>query len=135
MSDISATLAAGQQLAESLMVDEGKAERDTGDTAQNTTTGTIDNVYTTLFSDTPCKIQTRNVVSQASEAGGRTVITQRLELHLPVGSANLKYGDLWTITAAGSGSRTRVGRKVKILGPADKTYQTAMRYEVEEMLT
>lgn len=124
-----------QAMAEALMVDTGKAERDTGDTAQDPDTGTVENVYTTLFSDTACKIQTRQVVSQTAEAGGRTVVTQRLELHLPVASDDLQYGDIWTITAVGSKSRTRLGRKVKVLGPADKTFLTAMRYEVEEMLT
>lgn len=135
MPDVSAVITAGQALAESLMLDSGKAERDTGDTAQDSSTGTVAPIMTLLFADEPCKIQMRQITSTAAEAGGRTVVTQRLELHLSVNSDDLQYGDVWTITTVGSGSRSRLGRKVKVMGPADKTFQTALRYEVEEMLT
>lgn len=124
-----------QAMAESLMIDTGKAERQTSETAQDPDTGTVAPIMTTLFADEPCKIQMRQVTSLAAEAGGRTVVTQRLELHLSVSTEDLRYGDIWTLTAVGPRSRSRVGRKVKILGPADKTLQTALRYEVEEMLT
>jgi len=134
MSDLADVLSAGQVLAESLMVDTGSAKRPTGGTSQDANTGTVTPTYSALFSS-KCKIQAGQLAVIEEEAGGRTVAVERLQLHLPVGTADLQTGDLWTISAAGAGSRSRVGRMVRVLGPADKTYLTALRYQVEEYVS
>lgn len=120
--------------AESLMVDTGSAKRPTGEGTPDSSTGTQTPTYTTVISSSKCKIQARALVVDTPEVGGRTAAIERLELHLPVGSTPLRTGDIWTITAVGARSSSRVGRTVRVMGPADKTFQTALRYQVEEVV-
>ena len=56
------------------MTDTCIVRRDTGDTAQNPTTGTVENVYTDLFTS-KCKVQARSLQALTAEAGGRTATT------------------------------------------------------------
>lgn len=134
MSDLSAVVTAGQVAAEALMADACTIRRDTGDTAQDPDTGTVEPVFTTLFSS-PCKVQARSLVALDAEVGGRTATTVRLELHLPVASAAVKTGDVAEITAVGALSdSTLVGREFMITAPVAKSFATARRYEVEEIV-
>lgn len=131
---ISAELPYLRAEAESLMTDTCTVRRDTGDTAQNPGTGTVEPVYTDLFSS-PCKVQARSLVALDAEVGGRTATTVRLELHLPVASAAVKTGDVAEITAVGALSdSTLVGREFMITAPVAKSFATARRYEVEEIV-
>ena len=112
------------------MLDTGTATRPTGgyQYAAGEETQAVDEDFT--FSS-PCKVQSRNVVARESEAGGRTVVTTRLELHLPVDSEPLQSGDLFTITAAHEVSLAVVGTVYRVTAPVDGTLKTARRYEVE----
>ena len=121
-------------MAESLMVDTGSAKRPTGESVQDASTGTQTPTYTTIIASSKCKIQARALVVTTPEVAGRTAAIERLELHLPVGSTALKAGDIWTLTAVGTLSSSRVGRTLRVMGPADKTFQTALRYQVEEIV-
>lgn len=115
------------------MVDTCIVRYATGTTAQDPDTGAEVPVYADRFTSR-CKVQARQLVVQDREAGGRTVASVRLELHLPVGSTPAEPGDIAEITVVGAGSATTVGRLLRIGGPVDKTFPTALRYEVEEIV-
>jgi hypothetical protein len=98
-------LTSGRSAAESLMVDTGIMRRSTGRTEQNPFTDEETEVYADLFTSR-CKIQTRNLQASSAEVGGRTAVTVRVELHLPVTVAAVQTGDVWEVTAVDR-SRTR----------------------------
>lgn len=82
-----------------------------------------------------CKIQARNVQPQESEVGGRTAVTVRTELHLPVDTPPLHVGDVWEITTTHPLSLSVVGEKYRVTAPVDGTLKTARRYEVERKVS
>jgi hypothetical protein len=89
---------------------------------------------TELLFTSPCKVQARQVSSLAQDAGGRTAVTVRLELHLPVSAPLLDVGDEATITATGPTSDPQmVGWQLRVTAPVLKSYATARRYEVSEV--
>lgn len=101
---------------------------------QDPDTGTEAPVYADRFTS-KCKVQARNLVVRDEEAGGRTAATVRLELHLPVASPPVQSGDVAEITAVGALSDTHLlGRKFTISAPVAKSFATARRYEVEEIV-
>ena len=135
---IHGAVSGGRALAESLMLDTGKALRPTGgyvyDPAANNGTGG-DVLATTQVFTSRCKVQTRSIQAQDAEVGGRTAVTVRTELHLPASSAPLRVGDMWEFTAVDALSLARVGQRVRVIGPVAGTLKTAARYEVEEVVS
>ena len=123
--------------AEALMLDTGKALRPTGtttyDPAADGGNGADVQVTVDLFTSR-CKVQTRNVQARQSEVGGRTSTSVTTELHLPADSAPLLVGDLFEFTTVHPLSLSRVGQRVRVLGPVAGTLKTAARYEVEEIV-
>lgn len=131
--DPRALLVRGRAAAESLMLDEGRARRPTGrayDLAQQTEVETYDDLFTSR-----CKLQSRVLVARESEAGGRTVTSVRVELHLPIDTDPLTVGDVWEMTAVNSLSSGVVGHRFRIQGPHEKTLPTARRYDVEAVIS
>jgi hypothetical protein len=59
----------------------------------------------------------------------------RLELHLPVGTAPLTVGDVWTMTAVDASSSATVGATYRVTAPVDGSFLTARRYEVERVVS
>lgn len=115
------------------MLDTGKALRPTGGW---TVVGGIEVPATTsLFTSTPCKIQTSEVQPRESEVGGRTAVEVRTELHLPASSAPLAVGDLWEFTAVHALSLQVVGQRLRVTAPVAGTLKTARRYSVEEVVS
>jgi hypothetical protein len=130
-----AVLTSGRSAAESLMVDTGVMRRSTGRTEQNPFTDEETEVYADLFTSR-CKIQTRNLQASSAEVGGRTAVTVRVELHLPVTVAAVQTGDVWEVTAVDPISDPQlVGRKFRVIGPVGKSFATARRLEVEEVVS
>jgi hypothetical protein len=119
--------------AESLMLDTGAAKRPSG-RGYNSSTQSDGDTYTDLFSS-PCKLKAVNVAALTAEAGGRTATTVRLELHLPVGTAPLTVGDVWTMTAVDASSSATVGATYRVTAPVDGSFLTARRYEVERVVS
>lgn len=115
------------------MVDTGTANRPTG-TTYNAATGTESVTYSTLFTSA-CKIQARNIQAHGEEVGERTSTAVRSELHLPVSTAPLAVGDVFTITAVATTSEVAVNTKFRVLAPFAKSFPTARRYEVEEVVS
>lgn len=117
------------------MTDTVILRRPTGATAQDPSTGTTSPTYADLFSS-PCKVQSRSLGALAAEAGGRTATTVRVELHLPLSTGALETFDVAEITAVGPLSDPQlVGRKFTITAPVAKSYATARRYEVKEIVS
>lgn len=133
--DFSGVLLRGRENAESLMADAGIMRRPTGRTTLDPVTDQESEVFTDLFTS-KAKIQTRNLVSTVSEAGGRSVTTVRMELHLPVTVAAVRTGDIWEHTTVGPLSDPQlVGRKFRVISPVGKTWATARKLEVEEVVS
>lgn len=119
------------------MLDTGRALRPAGttyDPAADGGNGATVTTYDELFTS-KCKVNTRNLVARDTEVGDRTSTSVRMELHLPADSARLRGGDVWEFTAVHSLSLTRVGQRVRIVGPVGGTFKTAARYEVEEVVS
>lgn len=133
--DITAVLPELRAQAESLMLDAGRALRPVGGMVYDEVTQRDVEATEDLFGPTRCKVQTRNLQARDMEVGGRTSTTIRLELHLPADSPALEVGDLWEFTEAHPLSLTRVGARVRVIGPVAGTFKTAARYEVEEVLS
>lgn len=128
------SLSSRQRRAERSMTDTCTVRRDTGDTAQDPDTGTVEPVMTDQFTS-KCKVQARELVAQTAEVAGRTATTVRLELHLPLSAGEVQTGDVAEVTAVGALSDTHLlGRKFTITAPVAKSFATARRYEVEEVV-
>ena len=137
LHDISAALPELRQQAESLMTDTCVVRRVDPDAepVQDPDTGTEAPAYADQFTS-KCKVQHRTLVVRDEEAGGRTASTVRLELHLPVGAPAVQTGDVAEITAVGALSDMHLlGRKFTIAAPVAKSFATARRYEVEEVVS
>jgi hypothetical protein len=106
----------------------------TGDTPIDETTGSETPVYATRFTS-KCKIQTRALQARQEEVGGRTATTVTVELHLPVSAGAVEVGDVAEITAVGALSDTHLlGRKFRVVAPVAKSFATARRLDVEEIV-
>ncbi len=118
--------------AESLMLDAGTAKRPTGGTVYQ---GGVDVAATTNLFDSPCKIQDSGLALHEAEVGGRTSVASRPQLHLPVSTDPLTVGDLFEVTSVSAFSSVPVGRVYRVLGPVEKSWPTARRYDVEAVVS
>lgn len=130
MSAIGAALA-GQRAAEQLMVDTCEIKRPTGYTTDPDTAQDVE-TYEPVYSG-KCKIQTKITRVQEAQAGEHTFTTQRSEIHLPMTAGPVKLNDVVTITASAI-SPMSVGAVYRIMGMQPKTFQTAQRIPIEEVL-
>lgn len=72
-----------------------------------------------------CKLQSFRPYESVIISGGRPVVEQRTEIHVPVGTGPFHVGDVWVID--GFDYKFRVG------GVDEKTIQTAQRLLVDEV--
>lgn len=129
---------AGRRAAESLMLDAGKALRPTGSEEYDPDADGGQGANVPMFDDlfeSKCKVQTRALVAQEVEVGGRTSTSVRTELHLPADTAPLTVGDVWEITVAHPVSLAIVGQRLRVTAPTAGSLKTARRYVVEEVLS
>lgn len=116
------------------MSDTGVMRRPTGRTVQDPDTGSEVPQLEDVFGS-QCKIQTRNLQASGSEVGGRTAVTVRVELHLPVDAPPVLAGDVFEVTTVGALSDLQLlGRQFRVIAPVGKSYATARRLEVEEVV-
>lgn len=107
----------------------------TGTMAQNPVTGSESPVYAVRFTS-KCKVQTRNLVARQQEVGGRTATTVSVEIHLPVSAPAASINDVCEITAVGAMSDAQLlGRKFRVVAPVAKSFATARRLDVEEVVS
>lgn len=100
----------------------------------NETTGNYDAPVTTVYTG-PGKLQSFESYEQTPSAGGHTFAVMRPHLHLPITSASaaVRVDDIATCTAS-SVDPSLVGTKVTIAGIQSKTYMTARRFPVSEVI-
>ena len=128
-------LAAGRAAAEALMTDTVVVRYVTGQSDPDPISGSMTDTYTDRFTS-KCKVQTRNLVARDAEVGGRTATSVRVELHLPVDAPAVSVGDVCEITAVSDLSDLQLlGRKFRVVAPVGKSFATARRLEVEEVVS
>lgn len=128
------TLASRQRRAARQMTDTVAVTYANGTTFDEATGTTVPN-YTTRFTS-KCKVQTRSLVARDAEVGGRTATTVTVELHLPVDVPAVEVGDVCEITAVGALSDVQLlGRKFRVVAPVGKSFATARRLDVEEIVS
>jgi hypothetical protein len=106
-------------------------------TVPTTDPNTGSDVYapTTRFTS-KCKVQARNLQARQEEVGGRTATTVSVELHLPISAPAVEVGDLCEITAVGALSDVQLlGRTFRVVAPVAKSFATARRLDVEEIVS
>lgn len=122
----------GRQAAESLMLDTCVIRRKTGRTT-NGTTGKVTDTYGSPIYEGPCKLQMRDAQPFVAEAGDRSVVLSRQELHLPIRATGIRVDDVATVTAVGPiTDPDNLGRKLRVRGEMTKSMPTARRLAVEE---
>lgn len=120
--DIAEALRGLQREAESLMGESCTVVRPTGVTS-NPQTGAPVVTSQPVYAGR-CKLQTSGLQARSVESGSSTAVIQQSEVHLPVGTGPYKVGDVVTVGA----------RRFRVQGVPTKTWQTAQRLPVGELL-
>ena len=90
--------------------------------------------YSTLY-DGKCRVQINAVVGATTpEAGERVVVTQRIQVQVPMTVTGVQVDDRIDITAAAHDADL-VGRAYRVRSEFAKTHATARRLECEEAQT
>jgi hypothetical protein len=136
-------LAAGRAAAEAIMLDACVITRPTGapGTVDRVTgerdPAPVETVYPLPDAEAPadgrCKVQTFEPYESNRDSGGHVYTEQRYSLHIPVSVTGIRVGDRVQITAAVSDPQL-VGRTYRIAGLHHKTYATAQRLPMEEVV-
>ena len=125
---------AGRRAAEARMLDTWAIGTDVGWSYDDVLGEDVQTV-TPLFT-TKGRLKVSGNVVRDSEAGDRTVVTTRRELHIPVSSPAAPTNAVAECTAVHATSDpTLLGTIVRLAGPAPGSQTTARRLEVEEVLT
>lgn len=101
-------------------------------TALNETTGLDVPTYTQRFASA-CKVQARDLVANDSNVGGHVATTVKLSVHLPVSAGEVSTDELITITASVHDAQL-VGRVFRATAPVGKSFATARRVDVSEVI-
>lgn len=119
-----AAIIAGRRAALSLMGDKCKISRVIGlaSGADGWQTHTESVVW-----EGPCRVQTYEPYEATITAGGHTSVVQRYQIHLPVDTPPLQEGDLVTVDG--------YQRVFRVAGLLQKTFQTAQRLLVDEVIS
>lgn len=124
VSEVTAALLQGRELAESLMVDTCTIRRVTGTVTDPLTgidTPTLATVYTGK-----CKVQTLDPQESNPDAGGHTYTIQRYRVDVPVGAYRPLVGDAPTIDTATLDEHLE-GRTLRVVALLHKSMATAYR--------
>lgn len=127
---ILATLPELRAHAESMMTDTCTVTRPG---AATTTGGTVTVTSPTVYTG-KCKVQTYLPYEQKPEVGERTATVQRYSVHFAIGAFAPAVGDVVTITASIYNAAALVGKVYRIAAPYAKTYATAQRCYVDEVV-
>lgn len=112
-------------------IDDGWRYDPDADNGQGADVRTITPLFTTKG-----RLKSAGNVVRESEAGGRTVVETRRELHIPVSSPDVPVNALAECTAVDvTSDPTLLGTVVRLAGPAPGAQTTARRLEVVEVLT
>ncbi len=123
----------GRAAAEALMADACSIVRTTGPVGPiDPETGLPTPAPTTQVYAGKCRVQTYEAHESTPDSGDHVFTVQRYYVHLPV-SADVKRDDQITITAA-TLDPALVGRSYRVVGLLHKTYATANRVIVDEIV-
>lgn len=123
-------LAAGRELAESMMVDACIIDRP-GEPVTDPKTGAVAPSYTPVY-EGKCKVQQTLAQSSSKEAAGAVFNVQTSRVDLPVGAGPIETGDRARITATRF-NPALVGNVYRVKELFEKSWPTAQRIPVEEM--
>jgi len=120
----------GRKAAERLMVDTCTVTRPS--TAVTTSaTGVVTATTTTIYTG-KCKLQVQRMAfAELPDAGDHRFTLAPLEVHVPISAVDVDTDDQVEITA--SFDPANVGRKFRVRTSDRKTFQTALRLQVEEL--
>lgn len=121
----------GRLQAESLMLDECTITRP-GDPVTDYNTGEVTNPSTPVYSG-KCKVQSKDSATATPEAGEHTFTVVSRQVHIPANAADVKDGDVVTLTASRLNAFT-VGKQYRVSGFTPDTFDTAARLPVKEIL-
>lgn len=131
-------VAAARALAESAMVDTCTITRDaqgSADDTLNDVTGELSQPTgdaTTVYSG-PCLLRTTAALRARSEDEGGAVLQRRIQAaRLPVSAAEVKLGDVLTVTAAAHDPQL-VGRPYRVLDSEVNTFAVTRKVELEDL--
>lgn len=81
-----------------------------------------------------CKRQSSTARFEATaNAGGRAVTESRIQMHIPASAPRIPTGAIVTVIACRNDPHS-VGQKFHVDGPAGKTWPTAQRFNVTEVV-
>ncbi len=130
-----------REQADSAMLDTCTIDRP-GATVTDPATGDVTNTPTRIYptfgqviagDPGKCKVQSKDAATSSPEAGGHTFTVVSRQVHIPANTADVKDGDVVTITASRLNSFT-VGKQYRVEGFTPDSFDTAARMPVKEML-
>ena len=121
----------GRRAAELLMVDECVITRP-GEVVTDPETGDVTNESEVVY-EGKCKIQSKDAATALPEAGEHTFTVVSRQVHIPANSADVRDGDVVTLTASQLNAFT-VGKQYRVEGFTPDTFDTAARLPVKEIL-
>jgi hypothetical protein len=121
----------GRAAAEALMIDTCAITRRSGPLATDPVTGKATAASTPIYSG-KCKVQSKDSATSTPEAGEHSFTIVSRQVHIPANAADIKDGDLITITASALNAFT-VGKKYVVEGFTPDSFDTAARLPVREM--
>jgi hypothetical protein len=131
VSAVGAVLA-GRSAAESLMVDACTITRP-GAPVTDPDTGTVTNTSTEVYTG-KCKVQSKDSATSSPDAGGHSFVVVSRQVHIPANSADVRDGDVVTITASLLNAFT-VGNVYRVEGFTPDSFDTAARLPVKEVVS
>jgi hypothetical protein len=124
------TLRAGRRAAEVQMLDTCTISRPTGRVTNPD--GTVSTTYPQVYAGR-CKVQTYEAYESTPEAGERAWTVQRYSIHVPVGDP-VRVDDVVTINTSVLDADL-VGREYRVVALLHKSFATAQRLGVEEVVS
>lgn len=122
------TVLRGRRAAEKRMVDQCTITRP-GTPVTDPATGDVTNTPTTVYTG-KCKVQSKDSATSSPEAGGATFTVVSRQVHIPANVADVRDGDVVTITASLLNSFT-VGKQYRVSGFEPDSFDTAFRLPVK----
>jgi hypothetical protein len=132
MTSPGAMIAGGRALAESQMQDTSTIKRASDETTIDPSTGLPTTTWTTIYSG-KCKIQSDSVQAVNPTSGDHSYTVDRLSVHVPVSATGVQVGDQVEITDSALDA-ANMGRKFRVASMFRKTFATAQRLPVEEVV-
>jgi hypothetical protein len=131
VDDILSALPVFRHEAESLMLDTCTITRP-GEPVTDPDTGDVTNSAETVYAGR-CKVQSKDSATSSPEAGEHTFTVVSRQVHIPANAADVRDGDVVTITASRLNAFT-VGKQYRVSGFTPDTFDTAARLPVKEIL-